>query len=78
MKDDSNIKDLLTNLDVLIDGRFDKKKMNKKDKFPITTNQRVIDVQKSLKIQFVRQNIHQCFLICFVAKPQNLSSWCLC
>ena len=50
MKGDSNIKDLLTNLDVLIDGRFDKKKMNKKDKFPSTTNQRVINVQKSLKI----------------------------
>ena len=50
MKSDSNIKDLLTNLDVLIDGKFDEKKMNKKDKFPSTTNQRVIDVQKSLKI----------------------------
>ena len=50
MKSDGNVKNLLTNLDVLIDGRFDKTKMNTKDKFPSTTNQRVIDVQKSLKI----------------------------
>ena len=49
IKKDNNIKNLLENLDVLIDGKFDQKKMNK-NKFPSTTNQRIIDVQESLKI----------------------------
>lgn len=49
IKKDHNVKNLLTNLDVLIDGRFNQKMINKKNKFPSTTNQRIIDVQKSLK-----------------------------
>lgn len=38
------------NLDILIYGLFNKNLINKKYKFHCSTNQRIIDVQKSLEI----------------------------
>ncbi|MBA5851433.1 anaerobic ribonucleoside-triphosphate reductase activating protein [Clostridium sp. cel8] len=40
---------LLKNLDVLVDGKFDKNKMDDKIKFRGSSNQRIIDVQQTLK-----------------------------
>jgi anaerobic ribonucleoside-triphosphate reductase activating protein len=40
---------MLNNLDVLIDGRFIEEQKDEHLKFRGSTNQRVIDVQKSLK-----------------------------
>lgn len=42
-------KDLLYNLDVLVDGKFEKDKMQDGIKFRGSTNQRIIDVKESLK-----------------------------
>ena len=42
-------KDLLKNLDVLVDGRFDETKTQDGLKYRGSTNQRIIDVKESLK-----------------------------
>ena len=42
-------KDLLENLDVLVDGRFDETKTQDGLKYRGSTNQRIIDVKESLK-----------------------------
>lgn len=46
---DGSKKNLLTKIDVLVDGRFDKNKTELNLRFKGSTNQRIIDVQKSLK-----------------------------
>ena len=45
------INELLHNIDVLVDGRFDKNLTNKKVIFRGSSNQKIIDVQKSLKMK---------------------------
>ncbi|GAA0177982.1 anaerobic ribonucleoside-triphosphate reductase activating protein [Clostridium sediminicola] len=40
--------ELLYNIDVLIDGKFEKEKIDKKIKYRGSTNQRIIDVKNSL------------------------------
>ena len=42
--------DLLSNIDVLVDGRFDKDKQQDGLKFRGSTNQRLIDVKESLRL----------------------------
>ena len=42
-------KHLLSNIDVLVDGKFEKDKMQDGLKFRGSTNQRIIDVPKSLE-----------------------------
>ena len=49
MKKDNNIKDLIENIDVLGDGRFEKDKKVDGLKFKGSSNQKLIDVKKSLK-----------------------------
>ena len=49
MKKDNNIKELIENIDVLVDGRFEKDKKVDGLKFKGSSNQRLIDVKKSLK-----------------------------
>jgi len=41
--------DLLNNLDVMVDGKFDLNKKNQRLKFRGSSNQRIIDVQESIK-----------------------------
>ncbi|WP_153051638.1 4Fe-4S single cluster domain-containing protein, partial [Streptococcus suis] len=41
--------ELLSQLDILVDGRYDKSKRNLMLQFRGSTNQRIIDVQKSLQ-----------------------------
>lgn len=48
-KKDSNIKTMLENIDVIVDGKFDENLQDPKIKFRGSKNQRIIDVQKSLK-----------------------------
>ena len=45
----SGWKDLINNLDVIVDGRFEKDKAIEGLKFRGSTNQRIIDVKESLK-----------------------------
>ena len=54
MKKDNNIKELIENIDVLVDGKFKKDKMEDGLKFRGSKNQRIIDVQNSLKDGFVK------------------------
>jgi anaerobic ribonucleoside-triphosphate reductase activating protein len=48
-KKDKATNELLKYLDILVDGRFDIKKMAQPGKLFGSTNQRVIDVQQTLK-----------------------------
>lgn len=48
MKSDTAISDLLNNIDVLVDGKFEIMNRNEELKFKGSTNQRIIDVKKSL------------------------------
>lgn len=48
-KKDIHIKILIENLDVLVDGRFDKNLKNVNLKFAGSSNQRIIDVKQTLK-----------------------------
>lgn len=48
-KKDENVKTLLENIDVLVDGRFDKHLTKEKILYRGSSNQKIIDVQKSLK-----------------------------
>ena len=49
MKKDNNIRELIENIDVLVDGRFEKDKKVDGLKFRGSSNQRIIDVKMSLK-----------------------------
>ena len=49
MKKDNNIRELIENIDVLVDGRFEKDKKVDGLKFRGSNNQRIIDVKMSLK-----------------------------
>ena len=49
MKNNPDLVELLSNIDILIDGKFDINKKSLNCKFRGSTNQRVIDVSKSLK-----------------------------
>lgn len=42
-------KELIDNIDVIVDGKFEEEKKDKTLKFRGSSNQRIIDVQKSLK-----------------------------
>lgn len=42
-------KELVSNLDVIVDGKFELEKRNLRLKFRGSENQRLIDVQKSIK-----------------------------
>jgi anaerobic ribonucleoside-triphosphate reductase activating protein len=46
---DSNVKQMLENIDVLIDGKYIEKLADPKLKYRGSSNQRIIDVPKSLK-----------------------------
>lgn len=53
MKYNRDLKELMENIDVLVDGKFE---INKKDeglRFRGSSNQRIIDIQKSLKLNEV-------------------------
>ncbi|ATD53851.1 anaerobic ribonucleoside-triphosphate reductase activating protein [Clostridium chauvoei] len=47
-------RDLLDNIDVLVDGRFDKTKMDESLKYRGSTNQRIIDVKESVKSGIIK------------------------
>lgn len=49
MKNNDDLKELLSNIDILIDGKFDLSKKSLACKFRGSTNQRIIDVPNSLK-----------------------------
>ena len=49
MKKNENIRMLLNNIYVLVDGRFEIMNRNEELKFKGSTNQRIIDVKKSLE-----------------------------
>ncbi len=49
LEEKKGVKDLLENLDVLIDGKFDENLMEERLKFRGSSNQRIIDVKETLK-----------------------------
>ncbi|EKY27922.1 anaerobic ribonucleoside-triphosphate reductase activating protein [Clostridium celatum] len=48
MKKDSGLRELISNIDVLVDGRFELKNKKEELKFKGSSNQRTIDVKRSL------------------------------
>ena len=53
MKVDTSLRDFLNNIDVLVDGKFEEDKKDLNLKFRGSSNQRIIDVPKSLKVHKV-------------------------
>ena len=49
----SETKEVMSYIDVLVDGKFEEDKKDLKLKFRGSSNQRIIDVQKSLKVHKV-------------------------
>ena len=47
--DREGLKELINNIDVLVDGKFEQDKKDSKLKFRGSSNQRIIDVKNSLK-----------------------------
>lgn len=50
MKKDKDLKELISNVDVLVDGKFEMNNKNKSLKFRGSSNQRIIDVKQSLEM----------------------------
>lgn len=50
MKKDKDLKELISNVDVLVDGKFEMNNKNKDLKFRGSSNQRIIDVKQSLEM----------------------------
>lgn len=50
MKKDKDLKELISNVDVLVDGKFEINNKNKDLKFRGSSNQRIIDVKQSLEM----------------------------
>ena len=51
----SNVtKKLISNIDVVVDGKFDETKMDRKLKFRGSSNQRIIDVPETLKNRHIK------------------------
>ena len=50
MKKDKDLKELISNVDVLVDGKFEMNNKNKGLKFRGSSNQRIIDVKQSLEM----------------------------
>ena len=51
MKEDKALKDLISNIDVLVDGKFEISNKKEGLKFRGSSNQRIIDIKKSLEIE---------------------------
>ena len=50
MKENKDIRELLNNIDVLVDGKFEINNKKEELKFRGSSNQRIIDVNKSLAL----------------------------
>ena len=68
----SNVtKQLISNIDVIVDGKFDESKKDKKLKFRGSSNQKIIDVQETLKnkgikmVRFTDQRIDKLKVIIY-------------
>jgi anaerobic ribonucleoside-triphosphate reductase activating protein len=53
-KTNSYVKQMLDNIDVIIDGKYIEKLANDKLKYRGSSNQRIIDVAQSLKIKKIK------------------------
>ena len=64
-------KQLISNIDVIVDGKFDESKMDRKLKFRGSSNQRIIDVKETLHdnaikmVKFTDQRIDKLILIIY-------------
>lgn len=54
MKLNKGLKELIQNIDVLVDGKFDISKKDESLRFRGSSNQRVIDIKKSLEVEKVK------------------------